>query len=642
MRSALTLLAIVLMATACWSAGLSEDPVLDKPVTLAVKGEALSDIMPMLEKQTGVRLRVSRDIADQKATIFVDDRPLRQVMEGLSTLFGYHWTKKTFSTGDIHELWQDEKSRQRLADQYARAWDDAWRAAIADIELKDKLAAMTKEERDAFRRQLAEGSKADSPQVKSQLEALKWIEDPLIAPTARFFCEMPADVRAMLRPGVKIKYDSLSPESEWVLPEDTAGAILDAFRKGGAGWLSDGEVAKMGLTFSCADAYKAIDITAIFSSTLKTPPSSFSTSSMATWLTYQRVFEHLPSNSLHLPRIADLSGLEKSVSVSAEDIAKETGRASDSGASPRVNRSDILAILHGKLGLQVISDHYSQWSIWKLLGNATALGISEKFDAPSPSVPAYEPRAAWGWDGKLLYMRTKDIWHSDAAEVPNSLLRKWAASYRDRGYLDLYEQAAIAALTCEQFIQLSLNREYLGLRKDMGIRNTDALRLFGLMSDKQQKEALAVGTSVEGFTPEQTKALAALLPGSRAIATIARDGILTSPVGVWADGPPEYRLDKPQDTGPRLSPTSVSVREGSPRNPGMGGVVVQGSFTSGVLLGQPDQVASKDGTQSMNEGKPADITYTMVISSTEGQPLEVGITIPGGEPDKPNAGEPGK
>jgi len=53
----------------------ADDPVLKKPVTLAVKGEALADIMPMLQDQTGVLLRVSADTADRKSTIFVDNKP---------------------------------------------------------------------------------------------------------------------------------------------------------------------------------------------------------------------------------------------------------------------------------------------------------------------------------------------------------------------------------------------------------------------------------------------------------------------------------------------------------------------------------------------------------------------------------------
>ena len=41
----------------------------------SLKGEALSDIAAAMEQKTGVHLTVDRAIADQKATIFVDDKP---------------------------------------------------------------------------------------------------------------------------------------------------------------------------------------------------------------------------------------------------------------------------------------------------------------------------------------------------------------------------------------------------------------------------------------------------------------------------------------------------------------------------------------------------------------------------------------
>lgn len=607
------------------------DKSLDKPVTLAIKGEALCDIMPILERQTGVRLRVGKEIADQKATIFVDDKPLRQVMEGLSTLFGYHWTKKTFSTGDIYELWQDEKSRQRLADRNAKAWEAAWKAAIADIEFKSRLAVMSKEERDVLRRQLSDGSRATLPEAKTQLEAIRSVEqDPFLGAGARIFSGISPEALDMLRPGVKIIYNSLSPESEWVLPEDRARALLEAMNTHGTGWLPDGDIASIGVTFSCAENQRAVDITAILAPTVRTAPRSFSTSNMATWLTYQRVFEYLPSEHVSLPKAADLTALQKPVTIGLEDIVKETGREPESGTSPKANRTDILAILHRKLGLQVISDHYSQWQIWRALSDTTAIEILKTFDSPLPNVPVYEAPATWGWDGKLLCMRTKDIWYSDAAEIPNRLLRKWASSYRDRGYLDLFEQAEIAALTAERSAQLMMNREHLGLRKDTGTASTPALRLFGLLSDRQQREALASGARVNAFAPEQHRALSALLSGSTPLVTIDQDGILTSPVGVWSTGSPGYRLDKPEPerTG---SPVSVAVWEGvAPSAPEGVAVVTQGSFLSSD--GSPGTIVLNKGLGGLSTGKPDNVNYTMAISFVDSSALKIGITIPGGVP----------
>jgi hypothetical protein len=84
----------LLLCTGAWAGedgALANNQPLSKPVTLAVKGESLSYIAGMLGKQTGVKLRVTKDITEQKATIFVDFRPLKDVMDGLSTI-GYRWS----------------------------------------------------------------------------------------------------------------------------------------------------------------------------------------------------------------------------------------------------------------------------------------------------------------------------------------------------------------------------------------------------------------------------------------------------------------------------------------------------------------------------------------------------------------------
>lgn len=628
----LLLITLALLAGIAANAALLSDKVLEKPVTLSVKGEALCDIFPILREQTGVRFQVGRDIADQKATIYVDDKPLRQVMEGLSTLFGYHWTKKTFSTGDIYELWQEDSARRRLADEYTKAWESAWNAANADIELKAKLAAMSKEERESFRRRITDSGKADSPEAKSQLEALKWVEDQLVGPSAAFFGKISAEARKTLQPGVKICYNTLSPESEWVLPEATAQALLDALRTHASNAISEGDLLSSGFDFACTETADAVDITATLSPTVGTAARGYSISRMGTWLTHQSVSEYLPSAGPSLPRIADVSGLEQPISITFGDIAEEAAQGGDSRSSLRVNRSDIIAIMHRKLGLQIISDHYSQWEAWNAPGDMTLLDIVRALDTSAPSFPIAELRATWGWDGKLLYMRTKDIWYSDALEIPNRLLRKWAASYRDRGDLDLYEQASIAALTREQFAQLERNREYLGLRKDPGIPNTSVLRLFGLMSEKQQKEALGGGTSVDRFTPEQRKALSQLQPCGGGLLTISNDGVPTLPVGAWTNSPPEYRLDKPQDDATAQVPVSVSLREGVSQASGEVSARLEGSNVVGPASARAGTLMAigQDGDT------PGGISYTMVISFWEGRSIEVVTTIPGGEPETLN------
>jgi hypothetical protein len=64
----------------------------------------------------------------------------------------------------------------------------------------------------------------------------------------------------------------------------------------------------------------------------------------------------------------------------------------------------------------------------------------------------------------------------------------------------------------------------------------------------------------------------------------------------------------------------VSIREGAAQQPADGQVIMMGPGGS----------------------EPGGIDYTMSISFADGPPFEIGITIPGGEPDKPSTDQPDK
>jgi len=143
---ALVLLAIIVSIGNAASGSLLEDPALDIPVTLAVKGEALTDVLDVLQEQTGVRLRAGRDVADQKVTIFVDDKPLRRAMEGLALLLEYHWSPKSIGGKKVYEIWEDEKTRLKREDWYTKALAKAWEEANDDLRRISELASMTEEQ----------------------------------------------------------------------------------------------------------------------------------------------------------------------------------------------------------------------------------------------------------------------------------------------------------------------------------------------------------------------------------------------------------------------------------------------------------------------------------------------------------------
>jgi type II secretory pathway component GspD/PulD (secretin) len=138
-RLLFVVLLILLLSTRSFCADNAlADPVLKKPITLTMKGEALADVMKEIAKQTGLNVTVSRSISDQKATILVDDKPARDVMQGVATIFGYNWRHGKLRGKDTYELYQDAAVRKKRADAVQEARDKTKNEAMEKFTSKVK------------------------------------------------------------------------------------------------------------------------------------------------------------------------------------------------------------------------------------------------------------------------------------------------------------------------------------------------------------------------------------------------------------------------------------------------------------------------------------------------------------------------
>ncbi len=80
-------------------------------VTLQLKGASLDELCIELEKQTRVRLRSSRGVQDEKVTVFVKEKPAREVMRAVARLFGYLWDRQGEEGRYRYTLTQDLRSQ---------------------------------------------------------------------------------------------------------------------------------------------------------------------------------------------------------------------------------------------------------------------------------------------------------------------------------------------------------------------------------------------------------------------------------------------------------------------------------------------------------------------------------------------------
>ncbi len=83
------------------------DSKLFKTVTLTLKHAAFEEVCQELKRQTGVEIDCGRNVADDNATIFVTNRPAREVMREISRVFGFIWERSGRDGAYTYLLKQD-------------------------------------------------------------------------------------------------------------------------------------------------------------------------------------------------------------------------------------------------------------------------------------------------------------------------------------------------------------------------------------------------------------------------------------------------------------------------------------------------------------------------------------------------------
>ena len=552
------------------------DARLDKPVTLSVKGEALADIMPIIEKQTGVRLRVAHDIADQKATVFVDDKPLKEVMAGLQTVFQYTWSYTDFKGERSYTLSMPGRLRREQEGWRKKAVDKAWQEfetevkRLADIPVKsvEELDKMLKEAESTERNGFVQSEVGEYGTERRKRAA------------ARLYRTFSPELKKALRDGMTICYDLDSPEPEWKIPpgiEDEWRQNLVLFRGFGIAavgqkWESRREYGTLSVEMTAPASPEKFSVEAY---ERLGPCASYTGGNI--FALYEKLLVQLaPPPKKSLPREDDDPILDGKVSYTSKELDEEAALPKPLETWRQgiyINRSDLLALLHKKLGLQIISDHYSHWYAWGAAEKRPVRSILESLErfpgAPQGEIASARkhpedpynirlaeryPSADWGWDGKLLCMRAANPAKMDSMEIPNRMLRRWQEASK-AGSLGLTEAAEIHTLTEEQLGQLKDNVQRLGIewaRHAFGAVDP-ALRLYGLLSPSQRQFMLDGGLSTQGFNAEQRSALLDLVSST---INDRLDGHKGCRVGIYdAAG---RRVDK-ADPGSSAYPESVRL-----------------------------------------------------------------------------------
>jgi hypothetical protein len=170
----------MLVVVLCWlqataqPADLSQNPLLQRRITVWLKMEPLRDALRTIGKQTGVALRCQDAIADEKVAIFVRERPAHEILTQLAGALRYVWRKDE----DAYVLYVPDETRQAeekaargISEQRARMLREMLQAAR-------ELAAVPEQQRIALRKKIWESPEETEKALKPGWRELVYVMLP--------------------------------------------------------------------------------------------------------------------------------------------------------------------------------------------------------------------------------------------------------------------------------------------------------------------------------------------------------------------------------------------------------------------------------------------------------------------------------
>jgi len=599
---------------------LPSDPALDKLVTLALKGEAISDVVKLLTKQTGVRFKTSKEVSDQKVTIFVDEKPLKEVMEGITTLFQWQWHVGADDEGTVYGLY--DPYREKREENKRKCLEEAQKLLLSELARMAVNPEKTEAELDQPPADW-QADIADNPIIQSEPEILETIKKmavrmerdkyPLLVPCLRVYNTLSPNLRQLLVEGYEICFSSESPEPEWKISDDILKQLESGIRVVNKmeeefqrqlememqqtqsdpptpqpGWNEEyiegeewdfedfeGWEENSIHIFDEPDYENLIlkNVSITFSSNVKTSTIETKASLGFCWTDgtdentlyegrdidlFTVCLQEEPVTEVdHLPKKDDDQILDTKVSINLDDLENENLPTYsqfwiDDEPEPKlVNKSDILSILHHKLGIQIISDHYSEYGLDYAVNVWQEMPIKQLLSSGLRDIGV---DTYWGWDGNYLYTRWKNVREMDAAEIPNRLLRPWQAAVKRQGYLDIDDLSEIVMLTEPQMDNLMDCSAAFGFDMkniQMAFNHGVFLKFYGALTSRHRHEMSTMQLMTMGLN---SKELAALSEYMKEHYGFCLEGVR---VGVYKDG---VRVDKPMADPLIKLPTAIEMR----------------------------------------------------------------------------------
>jgi RNA polymerase sigma-70 factor (ECF subfamily) len=495
-------------------------PVVDgrlaQKVTLAFKGTALSDLCSHLRAETGVSLSAGPSVADEKVILFCKQMPLRDVMRQLSRPFGYAWTRSGPAGKYRYELLQDLRSQLLEEELRNRDRHDALLSLEEELERFRPYLSLSPD-------QILARARTAPPEEKKLLEkiggsqthsALGW------GPIQMYFRLTSREKLALLA-GETLYFSEGPRPGERPLPPDVARGVMQGWRglhvrkeDDGYQWTDADEPGSipiaqvpgvrasvsLSLDRSELGQYGLNGLTGFYG---PDPLNRRTSSGPYAIGRSPRVVQ--PDNARASARLAKDPAMQARLSIQArhacgsaatndqrpttntDAVPLVVGRSSLIGSEPHVTTADVLEALHQATGRPIIADYYTR--LYEP-GRASVRGQT-LFAALNQICDTM--RLRWNRDGEWLQLRSASYYDDRLKEVPNRLLKRWAAVRRKHGFLRLEDLIEIAGLTDAQLAGAEMAE---GAKACYGLAEWDLARHHLVLPGLRY---------LAGFTPEQRR-----------------------------------------------------------------------------------------------------------------------------------------
>jgi hypothetical protein len=557
-------------------------------------------------------------VADDKITLFCKDRPLRDVMRQISTLFNFTWERSGGEGGGADPSsaaeQSDVSSRGLLGYRYRLT--QSLRAQLLEEELRNRdkneaLLAMDKEmgRYKKYGHLSPEQAKALAENASGEeRKVLETLAGPAGA-AVHLYGGLSLRELSALQSGQALTFGPEPGAGEQPLSPELAGRILQGLnglrlvRDGTTGqprFVRPGDPAPANalppasVPEAHASAVLQIDRSELgqlslwggFGVTLLAPGGERRGrfNSGTTLAVGVSPSVRTPANAAVNAGLAHEAALTKRVTIVPEPSCRLEpdpftdlpGQAPGPSSAPRVTTADVLEAIHRATGRDVIGDYYTRL----YAPAAVAAKEASLFDALSQLSDA--TRLRWGKEGTWLTFRTTSFFQDRLKEIPDRLLSRWAASRREKGVLTTEDLTQIAQLSDAQLDAQAMAegaRAVFGL-KEWGLARSGNLRphwrLLGVLPAALRKAAQQPrGVSFTQLSFSQQQQLVSVAFRAQA-ERLTPEGLAGASLQV------SYRPPSPPQSGsekiPKPKREGKQEDPGDPRNPGDPDVV---AFTYG-------------------------------------------------------------